>query len=37
MIWCCWPAWMPQIVTAEAKLAQLLPDTPFAPLVTVPG
>jgi transposase len=25
-----------QIVTAEAKLAQLLPDTPFAPLITVP-
>jgi transposase len=26
-----------QIVDAEAKLAQLLPDTPFAPLTTVPG
>jgi transposase len=26
-----------QIVTAEAKLAQLLPGTPFAPLITVPG
>jgi transposase len=26
-----------QIVGAEAKLAQLLPDTPFAPLTTVPG
>jgi transposase len=26
-----------QIVAAEAKLAQLLPDTPFAPLITVPG
>jgi transposase len=26
-----------QIVAAEAKLAQLLPDTPFAPLTTVPG
>jgi transposase len=26
-----------QIVAAEAKIAQLLPDTPFAPLTTVPG
>jgi transposase len=26
-----------QIGAAEAKLAQLLPDTPFAPLTTVPG
>ena len=26
-----------QIVAAEAQLAQLLPDTPFAPLTTVPG
>jgi transposase len=26
-----------EIVGAEAKLAQLLPDTPFAPLTTVPG
>jgi transposase len=26
-----------QIAAAEAKLAQLLPDTPFAPLITVPG
>jgi transposase len=26
-----------QIVAAEAKLALLLPDTPFAPLTTVPG
>ena len=26
-----------QIVAAEAKMAQLLPDTPFAPLTTVPG
>jgi transposase len=26
-----------QIFAAEAKLAQLLPDTPFAPLTTVPG
>jgi len=26
-----------QIVVTEAKLAQLLPDTPFAPLTTVPG
>jgi transposase len=26
-----------QIVAAEAKLALLLPDTPFAPLITVPG
>ena len=26
-----------QIVAAEAKLAQLLPDTPFAALTTVPG
>jgi transposase len=26
-----------QIAAAEAKLAQLLPDTPFAPLTTVPG
>jgi transposase len=26
-----------QIVGAEAKLAQLLPDTPFAPLTTLPG
>jgi transposase len=26
-----------QIAAAEAKLAQLLLDTPFAPLTTVPG
>jgi transposase len=26
-----------QIVAAEAKIAKLLPDTPFAPLTTVPG
>jgi transposase len=26
-----------QIAAAEAKLAQLLPDTPFAPLTSVPG
>jgi transposase len=26
-----------QIAAAEAKIAQLLPDTPFAPLLTVPG
>jgi transposase len=26
-----------QIVAAEARMAQLLPDTPFAPLTTVPG
>ena len=26
-----------QIAAAEAKLAQLLPDTPFLPLATVPG
>jgi transposase len=26
-----------QIAAAEVKLAQLLPDTPFAPLTTVPG
>jgi len=26
-----------QVAAAEAKLAQLLPDTPFAPLITVPG
>jgi transposase len=26
-----------QIAAAEAKLVQLLPDTPFAPLTTVPG
>ena len=26
-----------QIVAAEAKMARLLPDTPFAPLTTVPG
>jgi hypothetical protein len=26
-----------RIAAAEAKLAQLLPDTPFAPLITVPG
>ena len=26
-----------QIAAAEAKMAQLLPDTPFAPLTTVPG
>jgi transposase len=26
-----------QIAGAEAKMAQLLPDTPFAPLTTVPG
>ena len=26
-----------QIAAAEARLARLLPDTPFAPLTTVPG
>jgi transposase len=26
-----------QIVAAEAHIARLLPDTPFAPLITVPG
>ena len=26
-----------QIVAAEAQLAKLFPDTPFAPLTTVPG
>jgi transposase len=26
-----------QITAADAKLAQLLPDTPYAPLTTVPG
>jgi transposase len=26
-----------QIATAEAKIAQLLPETPFAPLISVPG
>ena len=26
-----------QIAAAEAKMAGLLPDTPFAPLITVPG
>ena len=26
-----------QITAAEAKMAQLLPDTPFALLITVPG
>ena len=26
-----------QIAAAEAKMARLLPDTPFAPLTTVPG
>jgi transposase len=26
-----------QIVAAEAQMARLLPDTPFAPLISVPG
>ena len=37
MILGCWPTLDAQIVAAEAKIAQLLPDTPFAPLTTVPG
>jgi transposase len=26
-----------QVAAADAKIARLLPDTPFAPLITVPG
>jgi hypothetical protein len=27
----------PQVLAAEAHMARLLPDTPFAPLISVPG
>jgi transposase len=37
MILGCWPSFDGQIAVAEAQIAKLLPDTPFAVLLTVPG